>query len=1588
MPENNGPLSVEGEGHQKKVRRFLEAFGSPFPEDATEEILNSAAQEFILNHFSQLPLDTASQAVAAICEKFSNGAAKQLMEGFLTKLEGQMRTVADIETALDLALELRKLSVNPSDMTDFILQKHSLVNEMGFPNFSRALVRLVQAATTSPGIVLSRVLTLVTKNELLKKAEDFDVLCKILETGIYPTPRIFSQLTDMADDRAYEREYLQILHERMNRIRTDESINADDPLDLELYYNYLNVSINYETFSEMMRAVENREIPPIPPHFTPFRISTRGVEALTEDIDHKAVKEILNDVSEASRVESARSFLAGLPQMSKKEMSTAEKYEMMGVISMTVTDRLTKTGQMAAELPNPFNKTNIFGETENLLKLKPSYEKMAWLNYARFELGQFIQRSETLFNENKLVQKEHETVQGNMTRAKELGKKCRAAFIQDLDAVLDQFVNDPEGYRNIHVIHDMMMEFRFGRDCSEEELKLYRKITEAAYAASFAHIETLNSEDLSNILGVASVEFFKAGVESPGSRRKLWECLRHQTLINSSAISEEITTGKTEVALQATHELYRDRIPDQLAKNLEPEQGLGHDFSEILRDAILEEAQDVAGGLRGSLTSVGKQLGKKGAGEQLMKEFQAFNDSLSNKIKEYEKNVQKIKRGVQHMHPAHEVKMLAGTCKFHTSNNRSIDKLLQIPGISEFEKKLLEDLKRNIVHYGELLSLPKELLDQVRRTCDRDGDYESLKESLAVVRKGLDKEVKKRFPAYSEYVEARKKLEADHIMEKTRRKNLIYTEYLAQLEETEQAYDPAEFNLRVRPVVKETDQEFSAKYKSLRKDFETNIGDSIKKVNQAQRLSERLEGFSKGLSPLDEVQREALGAVTAQIDKITYRDLGEDEFEFVPSKRRGDMVKAWVSDDCSKDTAHGRQLCNPNFVNYRAYKTVNGERAWVGNVYVLDALWGHSTATAQPVLLFDAVQVSRSTQVNGKLFMQGVIDGFAKIARDNNYAFIVSNEITSTGEGYLVSNRPQLREAYIRLTSEKSDLPMNMGGLSLLHKEAAHTFQALTHGDGTFKILWSHPDAEPVVQLGELKKFLGQVTDAETLDSLMRKAKSEPFAFSLNFQSKNGYERLLALQSNPAKLQLYITLMNRYFGYKAAQAILSNEADLELLGQFDQLGEDYAELALHFLYSGRRAVHFFLREVLAVSQNADEDTKTFYKRLLYDQMMLRPEEIEEVKPLCATFDKAQAGSQLLKAYRHYGEFGIAGLKKLAGLIEEGVLDAGDRPIVEEMMMNSSFLSEDFALERLVKSLKRFTTLVPVAAKTVLNAPYLAVMLRGKTFKNLDELEGFVEGFDFGEDAISKDDKVLLDYAARILIARRHTQLRPLRDVFKTMLAAEQLENEFGVSENTDEDESEEEAKTSEKHKDHPFKARDLFNCLLDKPTELPDCLAAMENLKTAERKNERAVLLGHLLKRKASGKKLLLMSSVADENIERMYFYLANLRKTEVEATDTLETLHDKFIQEKYTSTGMDKLKDIDRLIRTGEDFGFVKKGHEEILQSFFELRNLAAMPQAQMGETEKAKKRKSEEEVPKGYVGLPEFMSDQKSVYSFPFHQ
>ncbi len=1579
MPAKNGPTGVEVDGHaqQKKIRKFLETCGCPVPEGASEEDIDAIAIAFIQKSFPNLNLslspESSMQVVNMICKRFSNGAAKQVLDGVLIKLEEQLHSISDLETALDLAQELRGLSINPAGVTDFMLRNRKLTDSMEFSNLSDAVVRVIKAASASQNVVLPRVLMLATKNELLNEAKDFDVLCKLLETGIYPTPNVFSQLRDMADEQL-EREFLQMLHERMDLIRTDEKINTDDAIDLELYYNYLNVPISYEQFGNMMKAISDDEIPPIPPHFTPFRISTRGVEVLTEDIDHEATKGILDGLSEASRVESARSFLQGLPHMSKKEMPVDKKYEMMGSISIALGDKMEKAGMVEETLSSPFNETNVLSETEKILKLNPSYQKITWLNYARFALGQFIKKGEELMKDSKLVSDERNMVLANVAKAKELGGKCVDAFMADLDPVMDNFTEDPEGYKHIYVIHDMLMEFEFKSRHSEKDKEQYRRISDAAYTVSFARVEALSDEDIEDVLRTASIHFFRAGVNTPGAKKKLWECLLHQTLLNSPAIAEDVTSGRTEVALQAAHGLYQEYISDQLAKNLEQEQYLSDDFGSFLREAILAEVKDVVGRLRGYIGGVGKQLRKKGQSDELKMQFQRFKDSLTKKIEEYERGAQKRQeRGREFSSPAYAIKMLAGSCKYHSTDNRTINKLSKIPDLSEFEKKLMENLQQNVAACAQLLGLPQELLSRSGMAYAPNAGYDAVEEGFAEAMNILSKLVDKDLPEYSKYMKERKAMEAEHIMEKTRRKNEIYSDYLEELEEEGLDYDPAEFHQRARPVVKQIDQEYSVKYKSLRKAFEAEMGDSFKLVTQAQRMRDRLEDLHGALSPLDEVKQEALAPVTTQLDKLTYRDLGKDEFEFIPSKKRGDMIKGWVTGDCSKNASHGRQLCNKGFVNYRVYKTVNGERAWVGNVYVLDAYWGSSEKAGQPVILFDAIQINRSTQINSNLYVQGIIDAFAKIAQHNNYAFITSNQIHTTVADYLVSNTPQIREAYIRLTEENANLPKDGAHVGISDESAKKTFQALNIGGQTFKVLWSHPDTEPVVDLQELKELLGQAVDEEVITSLLKKAETDPFTFGLNFQSQRGYEHLQRLQSDPAKLKLYVTLMDRYFGYRAAQAILANEADLELLGQFDQLGEDYAELALQFLYSGRRAVHFFLRDVLTATKDADEETKALYKKLLYNQTILRPEQIEEVKPLYGSFDKIEAGSLLLSTYRRCSNFGLSGMQKLAELIDAGSLGTDDKFILNELT-NSTFLTEGYDLERVVTSLKRFSEFMPSDTSAVLDPSYLAILLRVRTFKDPEELERFVDAFDVGEVLQDDEKNAILGYAGKIIYDRRHNQFTPLGDVFKVMLAADLFERQHGDSD--------------QKKQQNLFNTKAIFTRLMTDPDSLPDFLAMMENLKTCGRLEERIVLLGHLLSRKASSKKLALISGVDDQDIEKMYFYLANLDNAMIEDDETLETLHAKFIREKYEESGVERLKNIDQLIKTGEDFGFVKKGQESILQSFFDLSNLASMDHVQEGETERIKKKDLDEGVPTGYAGLAEFMGDQRSVFTLPYHK
>ena len=184
-------------------------------------------------------------------------------------------------------------------------------------------------------------------------------------------------------------------------------------------------------------------------------------------------------------------------------------------------------------------------------------------------------------------------------------------------------------------------------------------------------------------------------------------------------------------------------------------------------------------------------------------------------------------------------------------------------------------------------------------------------------------------------------------------------------------------------------------------------------------------------------------------------------------------------------------------------------------------------------------------------------------------------------------------------------------------------------------------------------------------------------------------------------------------------------------------------------------------------------------------------------------------------------------------------------------------------------------------------------------------------------------------------------------------------------------------------------ADDLLGMIVKSPGELDELLKFRTDAMGGDSAVLKLRLAKHFMTPTVSVRKACILASAPDDQIERCYFFLYNLKEEELDDEETVDSLEEKFLRTKLKDTGLQEaFPGMKHLVVSGRDFAVTTADYQHMLTAHFDLAHLSGVDRVQRGETDRIRKKKLDEDVPKGYGGIEDFVDDQKSVFSLPFHQ
>ncbi|NQU16513.1 MAG: hypothetical protein HQ564_00485, partial [Candidatus Saganbacteria bacterium] len=976
-----------------------------------------------------------------------------------SELRQHVKNIDDIVSLLEVAQKFDGLGINQRTLFAGFTAFSARIKKLGFQRVADGLFMLASTCSKSSRVNFDYFVQ-NTSGDVLK-AINFEDINKLLHEGIYPTDYIAGRYSRLPQDQRGR--YIQVLSQKLKKMYQTEEVDLHDPESVELYHRYLGIPIALSKFKKILADYMHIQFGRIKSFFRSFTVNASGVRLNTNEVDLALVDRLVDKSTGFDLFAFITNFFE------KKVPISPECYSRL-LFSIC---GLFQDMDEIRNLRKRIHDKNVLFTTSQTLKNTNDPLRLLTLMFCLPVLMRVMKNNKKLEEDTEIATRYKEVIFKNRSDAQALYDESKKAILSSSRSLLDGILN-----KNIILINSHIFETLIAYQQTMERIRQFEDDPELNRA--ILSQQKLLQDALRKLL----LPYVHEKMRDPDQRiqrdilRTLIRTLERESLTNpkvrsilaplyeasifeaSPELLDDLFSDAVDVKLNALRVLYKERIPN-------------------LRERTQNEIVDfIRMGVRKQVMGLPKKLKNESAKKGI--------NSIYGKIQAVLKN--------------RSLDLSAETLSGLREIQGKTTSLLSVSGSNGFNWDLLRDLSCELEYYLDQagsdfttnlsVSLEAEIsfiFNQVDAVRELEEGIEPLIERINEEKTvyGLVSLLQNEIRENKKIIQDR--LGDDEIDSLKRKIGKIEAERDQKLEEL--------------PKGKAGRSERKALNKMYREKINP-LENSLKKLTQypafLSSLNTILADYVDQTALTDSSAQQTIYAIESELAKVEERILPAKTFYLVPSHSPGDIFKGWVSGDCT--TGYLDQFLNQDFTNYRIYRSGDdGQKKWVGNVYILEAYYGGSR-----VLVIDVIQPQKKLDISHEDFVRGVVDGFREMLGAGDFDYLLMNDPkTASGLFGTVSNRREVRAAYIKLYG---GIKEKVGPGQVTMRDKHGSFQSINNG--RFNILWKHEELRTMDQdefFEEIERYNGP--DARRFLEAA-KARS-PRSFERKHQNRRKLDALL-----------------------------------------------------------------------------------------------------------------------------------------------------------------------------------------------------------------------------------------------------------------------------------------------------------------------------------------------------------------------------------------------------------------------------------------------------------------------------------------------
>lgn len=1030
----------------------------------------------------------------------------------------------NIDKWIGIAVEFSRLNYPVAFFTDDIKDLIEKFSGHDLNEISGVLIQLAAEVKKAGKLSLKRVFAQIVELESSDLAL-VQASFKFIRVGIYPTERLVKYYLQLKTEKE-QMEFESLVEEKLQKI-ADEKVNPNDDLERELFYSHLGVNVDVEEFNEVLEKHADREVRFEHGHIRSFKIKANGVEVITENVDLPYVFDLRDKMLGLAQDETIIAELRGIEGLPRNVMTVKQKATIQDEVIAVVTDS-TKRMKDIHDPSTLFSMENSIGQIDRLEKLPVSQAKLALLNQNSLALSLLIGDNNRRSRIANLSVSTKTLINQNTAKAEAERNRCRTLMAQTATELAEKIDPENSDIEAINALVEYYYEIAFSSSRNKEENELLPKIRRVLYQSSVSILERERSL-MPRVLAVTSAVMYNLALQNAGLMSKVIELLTAQALRDNVELLEVLSGNDVGRVLEKAYMIFTEKLPVLMEENLMALHNINHDQGfvkgavKLANDEVVllvkNMMQQVRSGVRGGLFAACKRA----SNDKLSAEVERFLENFDKKLQDVKHDLDSPPSYIARNYNPETIAKIAKSLKFHTGNNRTLEKLSSTENLGDDDKALIGAVKDRMTAMIPSFSECESMLSKLEQLRAELGSVASLSEMRDFFSQAISF-IEDKVNSLEEHKKYRiliARLEEEKTTEREAVKNKILEEYQRECADNGTTFDVAELQGRTLNEVKKIDKEYGQKMRMAKKEFEQTAQHECKMIDLYEKLKKILINGNNLCDFESALEENQTGQIKEELSKISFVDTSEGELEVEISKRLGDAYKGYVSGDCSPGHDGDRHIHVRSFFNSRIYQHDEGQRKWVGNGYLLDA-----EIHGVPVLVVDALQLPRC-EVNHRQFIRNFIEGIASSARQSGYRYIISNKINDHYAGYLVSNSPKLREAYMKEYAEAEIMELQRDDIAIDNPEKLF-FQAINQSNGQFVILWQAPEVELAHEFGEVEELLAARVEASDLQLLKTLYKEKKLFLETYLLTEVGFDYLKGLtgRGDSQILGNYIQILN------------------------------------------------------------------------------------------------------------------------------------------------------------------------------------------------------------------------------------------------------------------------------------------------------------------------------------------------------------------------------------------------------------------------------------------------------------------------------